>query len=70
MELQRSSVGPVPDFRALYTSKAPLVWRTLKRLGVREADLEDVAQEVFVVVHRRLPEFEGRSSIDTWLYGI
>jgi RNA polymerase sigma-70 factor (ECF subfamily) len=39
-------------------------------LGVPESDVEDVAQEVFVVVHRKLGEFEGRSSLRTWLYGI
>jgi RNA polymerase sigma-70 factor (ECF subfamily) len=37
---------------------------------VRDADVDDVCQEVFVVVHRKLAEFEGRSSLKTWLYGI
>ena len=46
------------------------VWRTLRRLGVREADIDDVCQEVFVVVHRKLAEFEPRASIKSWLYGI
>jgi RNA polymerase sigma-70 factor, ECF subfamily len=49
---------------------AVFVWRTLRRLGVREADIDDVCQEVFVVVHRKLPEFEPRASIKSWLYGI
>ena len=31
---------------------------------------EDVVQEVMLVVHRRLSEFEGRSSLKTWLFGI
>lgn len=57
-------------FEALFREHAPRVWRALRRLGVREADVEDVAQEVFVVVHRKLPEFEGRSSLRTWIYGI
>jgi RNA polymerase sigma-70 factor (ECF subfamily) len=37
---------------------------------VADADAEDVCQEVFVTAHRKLPEFEGRSSLRTWLYGI
>jgi RNA polymerase sigma-70 factor (ECF subfamily) len=45
-------------------------WRVLRRLGVREEDADDVLQEVFIAVHRRLPGFEGRSSVRTWLYGI
>jgi RNA polymerase sigma-70 factor (ECF subfamily) len=46
------------------------VWRTLRRLGVREADVDDVCQEVFVVVNRKLVEFEPRASLKSWLYGI
>ena len=57
-------------FEQVFTTHAPFVWRTLRRLGVREADVEDVCQEVFLVVHRQLPGFEARSSIRTWLYGI
>jgi RNA polymerase sigma-70 factor (ECF subfamily) len=37
---------------------------------VPASDVEDVCQEVFLAVHRKLPEFEGRSSVLTWLYGI
>lgn len=46
------------------------VWRTLRRLGVRDADVDDVCQEVFVVVNRKLGEFEPRASLRSWLYGI
>jgi RNA polymerase sigma-70 factor (ECF subfamily) len=32
--------------------------------------LDDAVQDVFVVVHKRLHDFEGRSSLKTWLFGI
>jgi RNA polymerase sigma-70 factor (ECF subfamily) len=57
-------------FAEIFREHAPYVWRVLRRLGVREADVEDLCQEVFVIVHRKLPEFEGRSSMRTWIYGI
>jgi len=57
-------------FREVYDDHFRFVWRTLRRLGVREADVADAVQDVFVVVHRRLGEFEGRSKVTTWLYGI
>jgi RNA polymerase sigma-70 factor (ECF subfamily) len=59
-----------PTFAAVYEAYAKFVWRVLYRLGVPRSDVEDVCQEVFVVVHRRLGSFEGRSSLRTWLYGI
>jgi RNA polymerase sigma-70 factor, ECF subfamily len=64
------SDGRAPRFADVFRDHAPTVWRALRRLGVREADVEDLCQEVFVVVHRKLPEFEGRSSLATWIYGI
>jgi RNA polymerase sigma-70 factor, ECF subfamily len=60
----------VPSFRAVYNEYAAFVWRSVRRLGVRPADVEDVCQEVFVVVHRKLPEFEGRSTLRTWIFGV
>jgi RNA polymerase sigma-70 factor (ECF subfamily) len=54
----------------IYRAHFGFVWAVLRRLGVPERDLEDVAQDVFVVVHRRLPEFQGRASTRTWLYAI
>jgi RNA polymerase sigma-70 factor (ECF subfamily) len=68
----RARVEPpaqVPDFAQLFREMAPFVWRALRRLGVRERDAEDLLQEVFLAVHRKLPEFEGRSSVRTWVYG-
>jgi RNA polymerase sigma-70 factor (ECF subfamily) len=46
------------------------VWRTLHRMGVRPPHVEDVYQEVFLVVHRRLRSFAGQCAITTWLYEI
>lgn len=57
-------------FREIFTRYTRFVWRVLKSMGVTEADLDDVCQDVFLVVHRRLNEFEGRSSIQSWLYSI
>jgi RNA polymerase sigma-70 factor (ECF subfamily) len=54
----------------VYELHADFVWRTLQHLGVRSSDLEDLGQEVFVTVHRRLSTFDGRSKLTTWLFGI
>jgi RNA polymerase sigma-70 factor (ECF subfamily) len=58
------------SMRAVFDEHARYVIRSLRHLGVKDADVEDVAQEVFVTVHRKLPEFEGRSKLRTWLYAI
>jgi RNA polymerase sigma-70 factor (ECF subfamily) len=55
---------------AVYSEHADFVWRALQHLGVRSADLEDLAQEAFVTVHRRIASFDGRSKLTTWLFGI
>lgn len=57
-------------FDDVYEQHIGFVWRVLRSLGVPPAQLEDAAQDVFVVVHRRLPEFEGRAAITTWLFAI
>jgi RNA polymerase sigma-70 factor, ECF subfamily len=61
---------PRPSVRQIFDEHARYIWRTLRHLGVPEADTPDLCQEVFVTVHRRLASFEGRSTLRTWLYGI
>jgi RNA polymerase sigma-70 factor, ECF subfamily len=59
-----------PTFAAVYAEHAQTVARWAARLGGPSADVEDITQEVFVVVNRRLAEFRGASRISTWLFGI
>lgn len=58
------------DFDQVYEQHFGFVWRVLRTLGLPPSAVEDAAQDVFVVVHRRLAEFEGRSDIRTWLFRI
>jgi RNA polymerase sigma-70 factor, ECF subfamily len=58
------------DFDAVYDGYFDFVWRSLRRLGVPPGRLDDAVQDVFLVVHRRLADFEQRSTPKTWLYGI
>jgi RNA polymerase sigma-70 factor (ECF subfamily) len=60
----------MPSFEEVFRDNVPFAWRTLRRLGVREADVADVCQEVFVVVHRRLGDFDAAFAMRTWIYGI
>jgi RNA polymerase sigma-70 factor, ECF subfamily len=59
-----------PTFDEVYDQHFDFVWRNLRRLGVAEANLWDSAQDVFVVVHRRLADFELRGTVRAWLYSI
>jgi len=59
-----------PTFAEIYEASFAFAWRTARRLGTPEANLDDVVQEIFMVAHRRRDDFEGRSSLKTWLYGI
>ena len=58
------------SFRRAYADHFALVFRGLKRLGVCDSALEDAIQDVFLVVHRRWADFEARSELKTWVYGI
>jgi RNA polymerase sigma-70 factor (ECF subfamily) len=62
--------GDVPTLRQVFDEHAAYVWRALRHLGVPDSELDDYCQEVFLVVHRQLAAFEGRSKLRTWLYGI
>jgi RNA polymerase sigma-70 factor, ECF subfamily len=58
------------SFEEIYKEHFPFVWRSLRRLGVAERDAADLSQEVFLVLHRRLGEFQGKAKITTWLFRV
>ena len=66
---QRLEPPPV-SVADVYDRPAPFVFRVLRGLGVGDDRIDDAVQDVFIVVHRRLAEFEQRSSLTTWLYAI
>ncbi len=57
-------------FDDVYETNFAFVWRSARRLGMPDAALEDVTQEIFLVVHRQLSGFEGRSTLRSWLFSI
>lgn len=70
---QQPQPDPTPHadrFRALYDAHFTFVWRCLRGVGLPEDAIDDAVQEVFLVAHRRLPDFRGDSTPRTWLYGI
>jgi RNA polymerase sigma-70 factor, ECF subfamily len=69
-ETARVSSPPRYEFDDVYTQNVAFVWRVLRGMGVTEALVDDATQDVFVVVHRRLAEFDGRFAIKTWLFEI
>src|SRR4051794_29013852 len=69
VEALRASESAVFSFDAIYEAEFEYVYRVLTRL-VGASEAEDLVQEVFLVVHRRLPEYRGDARITTWLFRI
>ena len=74
-QAERGSGGPVGaasvplTFDQVYAEYCHRVSRWARALGGLEADLDDLTQDVFLVVRRRLGDFDGRN-LSPWLYGI
>jgi RNA polymerase sigma-70 factor (ECF subfamily) len=68
-----TATAPTPatvDFHTLYKQEFGYAWRTLRRLGVRESDLPDLAHDLFIVVFRRLSDYDPSRPVRPWLFGI
>lgn len=59
-----------PDLKTIFDEHADHVGVSLRRLGVRAADVPDLVQDVFVVVHRILPDYDPSRPMWPWLFGI
>ncbi len=61
---------PEEFFELVFREHYSFVHRALRALGVPPEMVDDAAQEVFIVVHRRLQEFDRRGPLRAWLYGV
>ncbi len=59
-----------PSFHELYESEFEFIWHSLRRLGVGSEDVEDMTHDVFVVVYRKLCDYDSQRPIRPWLFGI
>ena len=67
------AVGEPPhelEVRTIYREHARFVWLSLQRLGIHPSDLDDIAQDVFMIVHKRLDSYRRDAKLSAWLYGI
>jgi RNA polymerase sigma-70 factor (ECF subfamily) len=58
------------EFRALFEREFGYVMNTVRRLGVREADLEDLVHDVFLTFHKRQADYDTSRPLRPWLFGI
>jgi RNA polymerase sigma-70 factor (ECF subfamily) len=54
----------------LYKQEFGYAWRTLRRLGVRDSDLPDLAHDLFIVAFRHLADYDPARPVRPWLFGI
>jgi RNA polymerase sigma-70 factor, ECF subfamily len=66
----RASRGSVEAFETIYRAYSGLVYTIALRILNEREEAEEVTQDVFLAIHRKLPEFEHRSTLKTWVYRI
>lgn len=74
MNMEATLAQPMVDsgqaFSALFEAEHGYVLHSLRRLGVRERDLEDLTHDAFLVVHRKLDTFDATRPARPWLFAI
>ncbi len=68
--MEKMAPQAVPSFDQAYEEHFAFAWRTVRALGVPPGNIDDAVQEVFIVVHRRLPDYQPTASIRSWIFGI
>ena len=65
---RRSAAGDPSAFEELYTRHSRRVYSLCLRMTANTAEAEDLAQEVFIQLHRKVGSFRGESPFTTWLH--
>jgi len=66
--IARCQAGEVEAFEALYRQHAARLYTLACRMAGSAEDGEDLLQEIFLQVYRKLGSFKGDSAVGTWLY--
>lgn len=66
---ERGAPQPSLDFRTIFELEVGYVMRTLRRLSVARADVEDLAHDVFLAVHQELHRYDRARPLRPWLFG-
>lgn len=66
----RPAAVDIPPFGAVYRQYFEFVWTSTRRLGVSTEAIDDVVQEVFLVIHAKLPSLQQPEALRSWIYGI
>jgi len=69
LERPIEAAAVTPSFEAIYDRYFDEVERWLRAMGVPSAELEDLAQEVFIVVRRKMDAFDGKN-LGGWIFRI
>lgn len=70
LTLLRSTDQREYGFRQLMQQYQQSVYRHVRRMLTQHEDTNDVLQNTFIKVYRGIDNFEGRSSLSTWIYRI
>lgn len=67
---EQTSTVELPSFKSIYTQYFDFVWSSARCLGVERDAMDDVVQEIFIVIHRRIHTLEQPQSLRSWIYGV
>ena len=70
LSLLKLRMGDRAEFARLVDAYSQRVYHAALKILDSPQDAEDVLQETFIKAMRALPNFQGRSSLSTWLYRI
>ena len=68
--LQRIAQGDRHLFKQLYLQQRDLVYNLALNYAQNETDAEEITQEVFIQIFRKAGQFQGKSTVKTWIYRI
>jgi RNA polymerase sigma-70 factor (ECF subfamily) len=68
--VRRCVDGDTTAWRALYDRHFPDIERLVASLGITDSEADDICQEIFVIIYRKLARFRGEARLSTWIYRV